>query len=813
MEAEGSYMQAFVSCFEEGSLPTGSPLHLDLVEVNAHDKAELLKDAVKAGRERHEESEALLRRLEELNHDLALQFGRKEDVQDKFTMRLLREPLNSSGLTEHGRVESFIALSYCWHFPDWSLAEGLSKPENAWPISPQMAAAVLNERKSPGEYIWIDQRCINQTDGKEKRETIGSIDLIFQSARLVVAVLEDVRLSYEEEALLWKESRKALSLGRIESRKEREIVARALFKIMSARWFKRAWCSNELQIAQELILVVLVGDHLRKIDREHFDAMTRVIGRYCSRPLDVLKIGRDIDFIENFNRFGRPAHMTSKWWDNGGSLTSRFLWIHELDCSVQTDRISICLSIAGLNIYFKGTSKSARECRWITAVIALAGDDGTVLDGIGELCLDSQAIHQQVISKGSHDWLRISPGTGTPRLGSSSKVHSVDHKGICLDMLDLTACPLVRPSKAQVLIASKFVEAVLSKTVIHRKRHEPSSTPTDDVSFQREKMLLSETIACVLYCGLEWILLQLSSGQVSWKNVKFDVLNRKPKDCFFHDEVRDMLIAAEIVEEQKWTLFSRSLIIKLDLFFSYLIFCKPLHSNGSPNLSLERLIRTSYNLKEKKCLVLELGTKGKALIALISCPKDQEIMVVPQALNETSCVSLRRLWYLKKKDDSHPGSWKVTSMYKVFTFRPIEVDENLIIERKSQRISGESFLDLDYPLTKHALPNWRDEAPLVPTSADDVTVNFFKHIRTVFLRLSKEPDGGKRILVFVCRWVRQLVKEKQSSNEHDSRLDQERVKRCIELIVRTVGSIEGLRLDSNTLQSTILELQSYGKDF
>ena len=41
-------------------------------------KPSSFEDALKAGKERHEESEALLRRLEELNlFDLALQFGRK----------------------------------------------------------------------------------------------------------------------------------------------------------------------------------------------------------------------------------------------------------------------------------------------------------------------------------------------------------------------------------------------------------------------------------------------------------------------------------------------------------------------------------------------------------------------------------------------------------------------------------------------------------------------------------------------------------------------------------------------------------------
>ena len=445
-------------------------------------------------------------------------------------------------------------------------------------------------------------------------------------------------------------------------------------------------------------------------------------------------------------------------------------------------------------------------------MIALAEDDGAILDCIGDLCLESQAIHQKGTSNYSHDWLRISPCTGIPRLGSSSKVHSVDHKGLCLDILDLTACSFVRPSKVQASIASKFVKAVLAKTAI-RGRHERFWTSNDeDVSFQRRKMLLSEIIGCVLYCGLEWISLQISSDQISWKRMVLEASDRRPKDCFFYEEVRDMLIAAEIVDEQKWILLPSSLIKKLHVLFSYLIFCNPLNSNDSPSLSMEHFSRALNNQKMKECLVLELGNKSKALVVLSSYPKEQEILVVPQALNEMSCVSLRRLWYLKKLDDSHPGSWTVTSMYKVLTFRPIKGDDSLIVERKSQRILGESFSDPNDTLTNHASPNSSD-GPLVPTSADDALKNLLKSLRTILVRLAKDPDGGRNKLVLLCGLVRQLIKDQQLPNRRGSRLSQEQVGFCIACIVRTVGSIGGYCLDLKTIESAILELKSRGKDF
>ena len=810
METKESRTKSFESCLKNECQRIEHLPLLDLIEVNAQIKGKLLGNAMKGEQDARERSGAVLRRMAELNHDLALQFGRKEEIQDRFPLRLLRESICPSATVERRDTESFIAVSYCWHMPDWNLTEGLSQPEAGWPISPQMATAVLNERTFPSEGIWIDQRCINQNDKEEKKNLIGSIDLIFKSARLVIAVLEDVSLTYAEENMLQKWLPQVVKGIAIEPRKDREIVSRAFYRILSARWFKRAWCSDELQIAGELSLAFLVGNHIRKIDRESFDAMTMVLQAFGAPPLDVLNCGQHIEFINKYKNFRRPPHINCKWWDVEKSLTSQFRWIHELDCSVPTDKITICLNIAGLDIYFKGVNKPASECRWITAVITLAAGDGAVLDDIRDFSLHSSQENAIGVSDANHDWMSAAPYTGMPRLVSSA-IHSVDHTGICLDILDLTACSVVRPANAQVSIASIFVEAISVKCGFAQERKKvlmPREGINIDV--RRKQSLASEIIGCVLSCGLEWILLQISSIRMPWQDMMENLLRYSENERVFYDEVKKMLIAAKIVDGQKWKEIPGSLIKKLNYFFGYLIYVNPFNGSSIPRLSTDYLYRACHNLKLKECAIVEVGSKSKALVLLSSHPRENEILAVPHALQGSSCVSLRRLWCLKKNGDAGSGSWTVTSMSHLLSFIPFEVVESLVIERKCQKVSRErdlrsnlvSILDL----LDLAAPLSGDEVPLLPVSTHVVMANFLKLIRPALLRSAKEPGGGKKLLIGVWRRVRHIQKHQRMPYVRDSHCTREHTEQFIRGILSLTSSIiQEIHLDSSTYRSAYLE--------
>lgn len=104
---------------------------------------------------------------------------------------------------------------------------------------------ILRLRQSDEEGIWIDQLCIRQDDEKEKQEAISSMDLIYQSARLVLIVLEDICLSEADVKVVGD-----FYDFQAEDNKAQAINAATEFltvfrKIIKARWFSRAWCMHE----------------------------------------------------------------------------------------------------------------------------------------------------------------------------------------------------------------------------------------------------------------------------------------------------------------------------------------------------------------------------------------------------------------------------------------------------------------------------------------------------------------------------------------------------------------------------------------
>jgi hypothetical protein len=177
------------------------------------------------------------------------------------------------------RFDSFIAVSYCWHSNEWSLAESCVESESPQqrrsPISDRMLSSVLALRRSPNEGIWIDQFCIDQDNAEEKQLAIYNMDSIFRSARCVVIVLEDVELSTETaylasllmgtKASISISSSRALRLIDLETFEEtRKLISNSDFaaaedlaqSVVESRWSRRAWCYHEYLLSQDHLLLL-----------------------------------------------------------------------------------------------------------------------------------------------------------------------------------------------------------------------------------------------------------------------------------------------------------------------------------------------------------------------------------------------------------------------------------------------------------------------------------------------------------------------------------------------------------------------------
>lgn len=163
---------------------------------------------------------------------------------------------------------SYIALSYRWRqhaLPahEQAFAEGGIEP----PTTTTMFAAILAERESKSDGLWVDQLCIDQSNETEQAQTVANSDLIYKSARTVVVALDDVEINAEEESFLrdYLEGYQRARLRPGQSYNLRQeppylvcnpLMSQVLRKLLGSEYFERAWCGHELWLSERHIFLV-----------------------------------------------------------------------------------------------------------------------------------------------------------------------------------------------------------------------------------------------------------------------------------------------------------------------------------------------------------------------------------------------------------------------------------------------------------------------------------------------------------------------------------------------------------------------------
>jgi Heterokaryon incompatibility protein (HET) len=263
-----------LNCFLQRWLADhGDPFRVltsNVLNLSYENKEALLRTA----REKHKKgvpsAEEMIKRIAELDPQIGKAFKTKSLVIESMPVRMVR--LQNSGKSvkmETTWIDSFIALSYCWHSPEWKLTKCLRKDpslnvQNELPISQKMWTALSILRNSDDEAIWVDQLCISQDNPIEKYSAITGMDVIYDRARLVVVALEDIELS-RHEISVWDLSKRRYRAtsdnAYAPTEEELQTVNGALNKLFSARWFSRAWCFQEYLVGRDCVfLVVCEGD-------------------------------------------------------------------------------------------------------------------------------------------------------------------------------------------------------------------------------------------------------------------------------------------------------------------------------------------------------------------------------------------------------------------------------------------------------------------------------------------------------------------------------------------------------------------------
>ena len=622
----------------------------------------------------------MLAHLRVYQPSIAEMFSIKDIAISKAPLRLLCE--NSEQLQpDSPRVKSYIALSYCWHGPDWETADCLGPPEMGWPISTAMVHGLLGQRESSEEGVWIDQCCINQADPLDKQLLIGSMDVIYKCARKVVVVLEDVSISEAEEVLL-----QGVRVQRKPKDESLDALTRILTHILSARWFRRAWCSHELQLSDDVVFLLPAPNNLVQLSADDVEELYSVTKDYREQDeeLDALFLERA---YMSFDIFARTLNRKIRTL-LGRSLISEFSDIDQLACSSQTDILCIAMNVSGLQVYFTGEIRSPNERRWVLAMVALSAGDANVLGGTDEALRVKDRAEMPSWLNWVEDLEDTMTTVGYSKLAVPMCIKSIDQYQITLDLLDFTNSILRNPSghfhgRADSLVSS------ISKTYVNDIGNRPywMSPGTDPITASRERRLVVEILECSFECGFDWMIRQISSAPKLAEHIQ--PLMGDFESTFWlkleeHVRVEGFPDASylEHVDRDKKTL--------LLVYFYFILFerlfgfcnhsCQPATFPASPGEDNQIPFQEDdHSLFQCRCLDIGLG--NKALVAVRSGMGKQGIPCMPVALSNGSCAGVRRLWFLDSSFDDEDNVWRLTDKYYMFTLIPIEENANAIKRR------------------------------------------------------------------------------------------------------------------------------------
>ena len=646
-----------------------------LAETTLDNKNRLFEKGILASRDGRIESETILARLDKYNANTAQDFGLKEEIVDQVPLKLLREvfPQEQPSLSEND-FENYIALSYCWHSDEWIPAEGLGDRLPEWPISPRMVRGLLDQRVSTGEGIWIDERCINQNNPSEKLIAIGAMDLIYKCARLVVVVIEDISFSKKEQIVLRRLVSKYEDNAGTPPKEDVEVLSQILISILEARWFKRAWCSHELQLGADFIFLFPTTDGIIQLTMDALDNLYYETTEYIEQR-ESLFDSKSSNFLSY--EFLSRARDASTRGRNRRSFAIEFSDLSELQCSVETDIISICINIAGLQLYYMGGKKSRDQCRWLLAMIALCAGDATVLGGIeGCLVVDGEKESWMHWIDDAEDEM-IQAGEG--KLQDPPCIASIKPNEIILDLFFLADPSLeyTTPRHHHIILALFDVFAKILPGRDSRTVGGPGWRTGDQHQAEDwETRFSADLLACSLACGLEWMVKQMSGSALLAQRMQHSLKNKAEDLVWFF---RSVLTMIELCEQDQTMNLTQEEITRLLQYFFFIMYHGVSTFDGSEDERFEF----------HECARIDLGKNEKALIphALREYQFNQQyVLVVPVAASIPSCACVRRLWILERSGGPEEETWHIVDKRRSFTMIPIRENGEQVIRRNNQII-------------------------------------------------------------------------------------------------------------------------------
>ncbi|KAL9123580.1 MAG: hypothetical protein Q9217_007000 [Psora testacea] len=539
-----------------------------------------------------------------------------------------------------------------------------------------MFKGLLDERESLDEGIWIDAWCINQKPGPEKQDALGCMDLIYKSARKIVVVLEDSTIAPNEEALLQcllvNKTQEFLGL----EENDKRIVTTALTRILSARWFKRAWCSHELQMGTNFVFLLPTTKDIYKITPASIEDLYSMTVDFRETQQDLED--RYTETFESYDVLTRSIFLTG--YQAEKSLMCQFYDNMKLACTTESDKISISINAAGLQILHSGHNKSRDQCCWDLAMIALSSGDAMVLGGVEELLTfdDQQHIYY------TETWFRCYTEFDDPmidfggsKLEEPSYITSIDLKHITLDLL---CFPGLRPTKPKVLSIQR------AEIFVHEVLKLSKSNQAPFIGLETYRKSVTEILACSMECGLGWMIQQMTFAegvagtmQRRLEQLEFDLWPAL-YDMLVGSRAHSLGSNVVLTEDDRLSLLRYVLFILI--YGTEIITTSSQYHSGLFD-NTDQYARQSASF--------ELGNADRALVlygfGAIRSSLELRLAVVPVALSSSSCAALSRLWILELVDGSDKV-WKMVEKLPFFTFKSISDNGTDVVRLRDQTIVG-----------------------------------------------------------------------------------------------------------------------------
>lgn len=619
----------------------------------------------------------LLERLTALDSSVASRFMVKKDIKDSFAFRLI---CNNREFVRQ-RHPSFIALSYRRrllvkkHVDHYTL-----------PLSKEMMQAVWDERNSDYEGLWVDQICIDQDSPLEQTISMSAMDEVYRNARLIVVVLDDLKLEQYEGEVLANHVREYEHLSYVAADKRfrrhqppyletHEDLFKVLQKILTSSWFRRAWCRHEMRLAKEHVFLLpcqAAGSYTQPVLRMTSPCIAHLLALATEVPfsadIELLKPALHA-FFRDRTREILPGSTDPDASTHHGNFTTVVaevfgmeaggdprLPIEQREADARRDKVSIILNTMECGLALQPHLRTSllgltkEDCYYSLLLLALAARDPGALCSVGKpLRLPRlESVRQQ---KSMYSWLfeptNVDSGLNNyktlDRLPANAHLHmGVSHGEhyVELDLKFLAPTRMSPPTEHPDIftLAKTFVDTCEKhKHGRHRKRYLITDAKANE-SFGSMRDVYVETLACVFACGPDWM------GEVCHRYGVSRFKQDLEPACWLMVALRNM---NGTWPKANWTKNAAGFIMD---FVNFLVI------RGMP----QRQLREPAAWRP-----IWVATPSGGKVLTFRPPGEDVRGVVPTALLDADYVHLARLWMVAPRENE--SSWTLLGKSVIFS--------------------------------------------------------------------------------------------------------------------------------------------------